>query len=146
MSYKAIHKFAHISAQKVRPFADIIRGQYALEAVDALKFFPNRGARMLEKVLKSAIANAEDRNTVAVKRTGLRDLRSNDGVFNITGRLESDIVTALLRNCTREARIIRYVFKRTRHRAVTKGYSSLKICCSFSEQIFIARVTFNSQL
>ena len=60
MSYKAIHKFAHISAQKVRPFADIIRGQYALEAVDALKFFPNRGARMLEKVLNRRVDLVEE--------------------------------------------------------------------------------------
>ena len=79
MSYKAIHKFAHISAQKVRPFADIIRGQYALEAVDALKFFPNRGARMLEKVLKSAIANAEDRHVTDLDTLVVVDARVDGG-------------------------------------------------------------------
>ena len=79
MSYKAIHKFAHISAQKVRPFADIIRGQYALEAVDALKFFPNRGARMLEKVLKSAIANAEDRHVADLESLVVIDARVDGG-------------------------------------------------------------------
>ncbi|MDB4786787.1 MAG: 50S ribosomal protein L22 [Planctomycetaceae bacterium] len=58
---KAIHKFARISPTKVRPFADLIRGKTTEQAIDALKYMPNRGARMIEKVLASAIANAEDR-------------------------------------------------------------------------------------
>jgi large subunit ribosomal protein L22 len=60
--YTAKHKFAVISAQKVRPFADLIRGQYADDAMNILRAYPNRGARLVEKVLKSAMANAEDRN------------------------------------------------------------------------------------
>ena len=58
--YRAQHKFAQISAQKVRVFADLIRGKYADEAMTLLQCYPNRGARMLEKVLKSAMHNAED--------------------------------------------------------------------------------------
>ena len=79
MSYKAIHKFAHISAQKVRPFADIIRRKKAMEAVAALEFFPNRGARMLEKVLKSAIANAEDRHVADLESLVVIDARVDGG-------------------------------------------------------------------
>lgn len=60
--YTAKHKFAVISAQKVRPFADLIRGKDADQAMNILKAYPNRGARLIEKVLKSAMANAEDRN------------------------------------------------------------------------------------
>ena len=56
----AYHKGAHISAQKVRPVADLVRGMYADEALDRLKYQPQRGARMLEKVIKSAIGNAQD--------------------------------------------------------------------------------------
>ncbi|MEZ6123990.1 MAG: 50S ribosomal protein L22 [Planctomycetaceae bacterium] len=58
---KAIHRHARISPTKVRPFADMIRGMSAVQGVEALRFLPNRGARFLESVLKSAIANAEDR-------------------------------------------------------------------------------------
>lgn len=58
---KASHRFARISATKVRPFADMIRGKTAQQGVDLLRYQPNRGARFLEKVLRSAIANAEDR-------------------------------------------------------------------------------------
>ena len=59
-SFNAHHKNARISAQKVRPLADLVRGMYADEALDALKFQPQRGARMLEKVIKSAVGNAQD--------------------------------------------------------------------------------------
>lgn len=58
--YNALHKNARISAQKVRPLADIVRGMYADEALDTLKYQPQRGARMLEKVIKSAVGNAQD--------------------------------------------------------------------------------------
>lgn len=40
--------------------ADLIRGKLADEALDILKFQPQRGARMLEKVLRSALGNARD--------------------------------------------------------------------------------------
>jgi len=58
--YKARHKGARISAQKVRLLADLVRGMYADEALDTLKYQPQRGARMLEKVIKSAVGNAQD--------------------------------------------------------------------------------------
>lgn len=58
--FKATHKGARIAAQKVRLLANLVRGMYADEALDALKFQPQRGARMLEKVIKSAVGNATD--------------------------------------------------------------------------------------
>ena len=61
MRYQAIHKFARIAPTKVRHLADLIRGQYAGQGLNTLRYMPHRGARMLEKVLSSAIANAEDR-------------------------------------------------------------------------------------
>ena len=60
-SYKATHRFARISVRKLRPILDLIRGKYADDAVDILKWMPHRGARMIEQVLKSAMANAEDK-------------------------------------------------------------------------------------
>ena len=58
--YSATHKYARISPRKVRPLADMIRGKLADEALDILRFQPHRGARMLEKVLHSALGNAKD--------------------------------------------------------------------------------------
>ena len=61
MEYKAKHRFADMSPRKLRPFADLIRGKYADEALDLLRFYHNKGARLIEGVLKSALGNAEDR-------------------------------------------------------------------------------------
>lgn len=58
--FNAYHKNARISARKVRLLADLVRGMYADEALDVLKFQPQRGARLLEKVIKSAVGNAQD--------------------------------------------------------------------------------------
>ena len=72
---RSTHKFARISPTKVRPFADLIRGMTVEQGVDALRYLPNRGARFIEKVLKSARANAEDRgarNTDALTITECR--------------------------------------------------------------------------
>src|SRR5437868_13792061 len=61
MNYRASHRFADMSARKLRQFAALIRGRRADEALEALRFLPNRSARLLEAVLKSALGNAEDR-------------------------------------------------------------------------------------
>lgn len=60
MQYTAKHRFADVSAQKMRPFAQLIRGKNVDDALEQLRFFPNRGARLIEAVVKSAIGNAED--------------------------------------------------------------------------------------
>ncbi len=60
MAYRAVHRYARISSRKVRPLADLVRGKFADEALEVLRFQPHRGARMLEKVIKSAVGNAQD--------------------------------------------------------------------------------------
>lgn len=60
MAFRASHKYARISARKVRPLADLVRGKFADEALDILRYQPQRGARMLEKVIRSALGNAQD--------------------------------------------------------------------------------------
>jgi large subunit ribosomal protein L22 len=65
MAYKSSYRFARISARKVRPLADMIRGKFADEALELLRYQPQRGARMLEKVLKSALGNAQDADNPA---------------------------------------------------------------------------------
>jgi large subunit ribosomal protein L22 len=61
VDYIARHRFARTSVRKLIPLLDLIRNKYADDAVDILKYMPNRGARMIERVLKSAMANAEDK-------------------------------------------------------------------------------------
>jgi large subunit ribosomal protein L22 len=73
--YTAVHRFARISARKVRPLANLIRGKHADEALDLLRYQPQRGARMLEKVLKSALGNAEDRRAPNLSEMVVVDAR-----------------------------------------------------------------------
>src|SRR6478735_7804057 len=61
MEYRAVHRYADQGPRKIRLFADLIRGRNADEAIEMLKFYHNRGARLLEKVVKSALGNADDR-------------------------------------------------------------------------------------
>ena len=79
MAYKAIHRHARISASKVRPLADLIRGQRVDDALAILRFQPHRGARMLEKVLKSALGNAEDQRAPNVGGLVVIDARVDGG-------------------------------------------------------------------
>jgi large subunit ribosomal protein L22 len=79
MAYKAVHRFAHISPRKVRPLANLVRGKFADEALDILRYHPNRGARLLEKVIRSALANAEDRRAADLADLIVIDVRIEGG-------------------------------------------------------------------
>jgi large subunit ribosomal protein L22 len=77
--YNATHRFARISVRKLRPLLDLIRGHYADDALDVLKYMPHRGARMIEQVLKSAMANAEDKGIRNVGELVVIDARGDGG-------------------------------------------------------------------
>jgi len=79
MEYKASHRFADMSARKVRPFADLIRGKSVDEALQLLRFAPNRGARLVESVVKSAMGNAEDRGARDPEDLIVTEARIDDG-------------------------------------------------------------------
>jgi large subunit ribosomal protein L22 len=53
-------KYVGMSAQKVRLVVDLVRGRQADDALGMLKFMPNAAARPVYKVLRTAIANAEE--------------------------------------------------------------------------------------
>jgi len=79
MEYSAHHRFADMSARKIRPFASLIRGRRADEAIEALRFFPNKSARLLEQVLKSALGNAEDRGARDIDDLVITESRVDGG-------------------------------------------------------------------
>src|SRR5713226_5734030 len=56
---QALSRHARMSPQKARLVVDLIRGQRAEDALQILQYTPKRAARDIEKVLRSAIANAE---------------------------------------------------------------------------------------
>ena len=79
--YKAKHRHADVSARKMRPVAALIRGMAADEAIEQLHFLHNRGARLIEEVLKSALGNAEDRGARHIEDLVVKESRIDDGPF-----------------------------------------------------------------
>ena len=74
MAFRASHRFARISPRKVRPLADLVRGYPVDVALDLLRFQPQRGARLLEKVIRSALGNAQDPDQAGGVSYDARDL------------------------------------------------------------------------
>jgi len=64
MESKAILRYARITPRKARRVIDLIKGRNAGDALLFLRFMPYRGARFVEKILKSAMANAEQKKAV----------------------------------------------------------------------------------
>lgn len=60
MHYTAKHRFADVGARKIRLFADLVRGKNVDEALQLLRFYHNRGAKLLMAVVQSAYGNAAD--------------------------------------------------------------------------------------
>jgi len=79
MSYRAVHRFARIAPTKLRHLATLIRGKTVSHGLDALRYLPHRGARMLEKVLESARANAEDRGARNVESLVIVEAKVDGG-------------------------------------------------------------------
>ena len=59
---KAVHRFARTSAQKARLVADQVRGLPVNQAFNLLEFSPRKAAKLIKKVLNSAVSNAENNN------------------------------------------------------------------------------------
>ncbi|MFP3982844.1 MAG: 50S ribosomal protein L22 [Desulfurivibrionaceae bacterium] len=73
MEAKAVGRNIRISPQKARQITELVRGNNAETAVNTLRFLPKKGARILRKLIESAIANASqdesiDVDTLYVKR------------------------------------------------------------------------------
>ncbi len=61
MESKSILKYARISPRKVRRVTNLIMGRQAGDAMINLNFLPHKGGKLVAKVLKSAMANAEQK-------------------------------------------------------------------------------------
>jgi large subunit ribosomal protein L22 len=80
MQARATAKFIKVSPQKARLVVDLIRGKNAGEALNVLRFTKKRVTDQVEKVLLSAIANAEQKSdTVDVDRLVVTSAYVNEG-------------------------------------------------------------------
>jgi large subunit ribosomal protein L22 len=70
---------ARLSAQKARLVADQVRGMPVEEALDTLAFSPRKAARIMKKVLESAIANAEHNDGLDVDELKVAVVQVDEG-------------------------------------------------------------------
>ena len=68
METSAKLKFARLSPQKTRLVVDMVRGKAVQEALNILKFSPQRPADIVAKVVRSAVANAEQKGVADIDR------------------------------------------------------------------------------
>ena len=81
MEVKATAQRVRISATKVRQVLALIRGKKASDALLVLKYTPNKGARVTEKVLKSAIANAEHNFGLDMDKLVVKEVKADQGSY-----------------------------------------------------------------
>lgn len=81
METRAILRGAHLSAQKGRLVADLIRGKPVDKALSILAFTPNKGAAIVKKVLESAIANAEHNDGADIDELKVKLIYVERGTF-----------------------------------------------------------------
>jgi large subunit ribosomal protein L22 len=79
MEVKAITKYARISAFKARDLTRHIQGLPVGQALDVLLFSPQKAARLVHKTLKSAVANAENNNSLDPERLVVKEASVGEG-------------------------------------------------------------------
>ncbi len=80
MEVKATAKTLRIPPRKARLVIDLIRGKSVEEAAAILKFTPNHAATAVNKVLKSAVANAVNNNGMNEENLYVKACYANEGV------------------------------------------------------------------
>jgi large subunit ribosomal protein L22 len=79
MEAKAIAKYVRMSPIKLKPLADLVRGKDLEEALTILKFTPGKGSEIIEKVVKSAAANAENNHNMSPDNLFVKEVYANKG-------------------------------------------------------------------
>ena len=79
MEVKASAKYIRISPRKVQIILEAIKGKPVEAALNKLKFMPQKAAGILEKVIRSAVANADQHPDVDIDLLVVRDVFTNQG-------------------------------------------------------------------
>ena len=79
MEIQALTRNARMSPRKVREVANLIQGRSVNEAIDFLTLIPRKSSRLLVKTLKSAVANAENNNSLSADELFVKEARVDEG-------------------------------------------------------------------
>ena len=79
MEARAKLSFARLSPRKTRLVVDMVRGKGIQDALTILRFSPQPSAKLISKLLKSAVANAEQKGTADVDRLFVKSIYVDGG-------------------------------------------------------------------
>ena len=74
MEVRAVSKYVRISPRKVRKVIDAVKGKPVESGLQALQFMPQKSANILEKILRSAVANADQNADIDVDMLIIRNI------------------------------------------------------------------------
>jgi len=86
MEVRAQVKHVRMSAQKVRRVIDQVRGLDVDEALDVLRFLPHAAARPVEKLIRSAVANAEENIGLSRENLYIARIMADEGPGVMPGK------------------------------------------------------------
>ena len=79
MEAKAVAKYVRMSPTKLAPITDLVRGKDLQEALTILKFTPGKASELVEKVVQSAAANAENNHDMDPSKLYVAEIYANKG-------------------------------------------------------------------
>ena len=79
MEARAVAKYVRMSSSKLKPVTDLVRGKDLAEALTILKFTPGKGSELVEKVVQSAAANAENNHEMNTDALYVAEISANQG-------------------------------------------------------------------
>ena len=79
MEVKALARYMRISPQKIRKLVGAVKGKKVEAALNELKFMPLKSAGIVEKVIRSAVANAGQNPNVDVDSLVVRNIVADEG-------------------------------------------------------------------
>ena len=130
-------KFARISARKVKIVADLIRGKDIDEALAIVKYTPKASSEIIEKLLKSAIANAENNHNMKHENLYVAEIYANQGPTlkrirpaakgsAVRIRKRTSHITIVLRDDNKKGGLIKNGTKSTSNRSESWNYQRLE--------------------
>jgi large subunit ribosomal protein L22 len=79
MEVKAVARYVRISPQKVRKILGDVKGKPVEAGLNSLKFMPQKAAAIVEKTLRSAVANADHNNELDVDSLFIKNITVDQG-------------------------------------------------------------------
>ena len=79
MEVRAVSKYLRVSPQKVRTLIGAVKGKPVETGLNTLKFMPQKAARILEKTVRSAVANADQKPDIDVDALIIRNITADQG-------------------------------------------------------------------